>query len=376
LNEYVVQETNAVGKIKEQNKKITSMKISCTTYYTKQQNPALGTTYKELLNLFKDTVIDKALLKTLKTTSSEHYMFVLYVLEMFLNVRFIYIDEENTILSDDEYKKNIKMPPTIVSNMVVVRLGQTPTLVKVYEPDTPREIIEQEITALSPYEAVEEEEKEDVEEEEDELGELEVEGKTQNPLNRGPPIGTSLNSRLNKPNEYSPHSPEFGPSLNKPKNVAPLKPLEAPTGPPVFEPQTPEFGPLTNVKLNNTPRPNKSVNLNKPNSVNLNNSLPIAASANAASINSVSSNNSNAPANAPANTTNSSANAPANAPANSNNSNSSANAPSVNTPANSNNSNSASNSNSESNSNNSNNSANKPKLTMTGGKFKVKKPNK
>ena len=88
-------------------------------------------------------------------------MFMLYVLELFLNVRFIYIDTENNILSDDEYKKNIKMPPTIVSNIVVVRLGQMPSLVKVYEPDTPREIIEQEITALSPKEPEEPEEEEE-----------------------------------------------------------------------------------------------------------------------------------------------------------------------------------------------------------------------
>ena len=147
-NEYVVPETNVVTKIKEQNKKITSMKISCTTYYTKQGKPELGTEYKELLNNFKEKVIDKSLLKSLKTTNPYHFMFVLYVLEIFLNVRFIYIDEDNTILSDEEYKKNIKMPPTISSNIVVVRLGQTPTLVKVYEPDTPREIIEQEITSL------------------------------------------------------------------------------------------------------------------------------------------------------------------------------------------------------------------------------------
>ena len=64
LNEYVVPETNVVGKIKEQNRKITSLKISCTTYYNKIKNPDLGTEYKELLNMFKDKVIDKAVLKS------------------------------------------------------------------------------------------------------------------------------------------------------------------------------------------------------------------------------------------------------------------------------------------------------------------------
>lgn len=274
LTEYVVPETNVVSKIKEQNKRITSLKISCTTYYTKQGKPELGTEYKELLNNFKDKVIDKALLKSLKTINPEHFMFILYVLELFLNVRFIYIDTENTILSDAEYKKNIKMPPTISSNIVVVRLGQMPSLVKVYEPDTPREIIEEEIAALSPSEP----EEEKVEEEEEEE-EPEEKPKTMNPLNRyvpaKVPIGTSLNVKPLEDiepefDEYLPHTPEFGEpvklQLPKIQQYESVKPEE-------YSPHTPEFGP--SAKLNGAKLNNESSNSSRESSVNLNNVTPL-----------------------------------------------------------------------------------------------------
>ena len=269
LTEYVVPETNVVSKIKEQNKRITSLKISCTTYYNKIGKTALGTEYKELLNNFKDKVIDKSLLKSLKTINPEHFMFILYTLELFLNVRFIYIDTENTILSDAEYKKNIKMPPTISSNIVVVKLGQMPSLVKVYEPDTPREIIEEEIAALSPSEP-----EEKVEEEEEEP---EEKPKTMNPLNRyvpaKVPIGTSLNVKPLEDiepefdKEYSPHTPEFGEpvKLQLPKTQPdPVKPKE-------YSPHSPNFGPST--KLNDTN--NESTNSSREPSVNLNKVTPL-----------------------------------------------------------------------------------------------------
>jgi hypothetical protein len=319
LTEYVVPETNVVSKIKEQNRRITSLKISCTTYYNKIGKTALGTEYKELLNNFKDKVIDKALLKSLKTINPEHFMFILYTLELFLNVRFIYIDTENTILSDAEYKKNIKMPPTIASNIVVVRLGQMPSLVKVYEPDTPREIIEEEIAALSPSEP--EEKVEEVEDEEELDEEVEEKPKTLNPLNRPKlRIGTSLNV---KPDEdIEGHTPEFGePNTyeNVPYQLPKMTPYE-PVKPKEYSPHSPNFGP---AKSNNdTKLNNESSNSSREPSVNLNKVTPLNLDK------SSDSNNSNVEPNTTPSSTNS------------------------------------------------NNSSTSTKLSMLGGKIKVKKSNK
>jgi len=302
LNEYVVPETNVVGKIKEQNRRITSLKISCTTFYNKIKNPDLGTEYKELLNMFKDKVIDKAVLKSLKTTKPKNFMFVLYVLELFLNVRFIYIDTDNKIISDDEYTKNIKMPPTISSNIVVVRLGKMASFVKVYEPDTPREIIEEEITELEIARDLTPQEEPNVDEENEEeeanVGEAKIEEK---PINKIAPtkaaIGTSLNFRPNKVEnftpennesgnvDYEPHSPE-GPLPNQSKFIqSKPKPVTSEVKPVQYEPHSPE-GPAPTeinpdysqdpfneetkpVKLNNN---SSNSNNQKPKNVNLNSS--------------------------------------------------------------------------------------------------------
>ena len=290
LNEYVVPETNVVGKIKEQNRKITTLKINIGKNY--KETPKLIEEYKELLNNFKDKVIDKALLKSLKNTNPDKCMFILYALELFLNVRFIYIDAENTILSDDEYKKKIKMPPTISSNIVVVRLGQIPTLVKVYEPDTPREIIEEEITELVPHEQIEEqvEEEELIDEAEPVVG---IKPITSKPINKLEPlkgigksaIGTSLNykpkieenSPVNNesgPVEYEPHSPE-GPLPNSVKFFpSQIKPVTVQVKPAEYEPHSPEGPVPTEINPDYSQEPfieepknvtTESVNLNNSN---------------------------------------------------------------------------------------------------------------
>jgi len=314
--ERLVAEANTVSKIKEQNKRITSLKISCTTYYTKIGKPELGTEYKELLNTFKDKIIDKSVLSSLKTINPDNCMFILHILQLFLNVRFMYIDTDNTIISDADYKQAIKIPTTL-TDTIVVRLGQVPTFVKLYTSDTPREIIEQEITELAPQDP-EAEEGEEIEEGEEEIKEV----KSMNPLNRIAPsrgrLGTSLNTKpLQKlePLEpiYEPHTPEgigpegfstlnatkvnTAPKVNAPKVNAPLftQPIE-------YSPHTPEgIGPegfstlnapklnAPNVKLNNE-SPNESVNLNELTPVNLNKSS--SNNSNVESNNSTSSNNS------------------------------------------------------------------------------------
>jgi hypothetical protein len=322
--ERLVTEANTVSKIKEQNKRITSLKISCTTYYTKIGKPEIGTEYKELLNMFKDKIIDKQLLTLLKSINPNNFMFILHILQILLNVRFIYIDTDNTIISDDDYKQAIKIP-TSLTDTIVVRLGQVPTFVKLYTSDTPREIIEQEIAELAPQDP-EEAEREELEGEE-ELEEEISESKIMNPLNRIQPargrLGTSLNTKpLQKleplqPIEYSPHTPEgIGPeefsTLNAPKVSAP-KVSAVPFTQPTYSPQTPEgIGPegfstlkepnvkapnvkapnvkapnvkAPNVKLNNE-SPNESVDLNELTPVNLNNSGSNNSGSNVESINS------------------------------------------------------------------------------------------
>jgi hypothetical protein len=279
LNEYVVPETNVVSKIKEQNRKITTLKINIGKNY--KETPNLIDEYKELLNIFKDHVIDKALLKSLKTTNPKNFMFVLYVLEFFLNVRFIYIDTDNKIISDDEYKKKIKMPSTISSNIVVVRLGKMAALVKVYEPDTPREIIEEEITELEiSNDLTPQIEEEPVDEEPVDEANVKEANVKETPINKGllskAQIGTSLNFKPEvEPFQYEPHSPE-GPVPNELKIVpSKLKPVTSEVKPFQYEPHSPE-GPGPTVinpdysqdPFNETPKP---VNLN--NSSNSNNNL-------------------------------------------------------------------------------------------------------
>ena len=292
LNEYVVPETNVVSKIKEQNRKITTLKINIGKNY--KETPELIDEYKELLNKFKDTVIDKALLKSLKTTLPKNVMFILYSLEFFLNVRFIYIDTDNKIVSDDEYKKKIKMPSTISSNIIVVRLGKMPALVKVYEPDTPREIIEEEISQLeisndlTPKEEEEPEEEANVEEANVEEANVEEANVKENPINKSSlskaQIGTSLNFRPNKvenftqnvePVQYEPHSPE-GPVPNQTKFVpSKLNTVTSVVKPVQYEPHSPEGpGPTINPDYSQDPfnEEPKQVNLNNSNNNSKNNS--------------------------------------------------------------------------------------------------------
>lgn len=335
--ERLVTEANTVSKIKEQNKRITSLKISCTTYYTKIGKPELGTEYKELLNMFKDKIIDKSLLTLLKGINPNNFMFILHILQLFLNVRFMYIDTDNTIISDDDYKQAIKIPTTL-TDTIVVRLGQVPTFVKLYTPDTPREIIEQEITELAPQDPEPEEgEEEELEEGEEELKEEKsmnfkpktvAMGRLGTSLNTKPPL-QSLQSLEPLKTIYEPHTPEgIGPEqfstlnapkvnatkVNAPKVNAPLftQPIE-------YSPRTPEgIGPegfstlnapklnapqlkapqlnapqlkAPNVKLNNE-SPNESVDLNELTPVNLNKSSSNNSGSNNSGSNNSGSNNS------------------------------------------------------------------------------------
>jgi hypothetical protein len=327
---YVLTEANVVSKIKEQKRKITSIKISIGTYY--KETPKIGEEYKKLLDVFKDRIIDVALLKTLKTTEPDNVMFILYILQLFLNVRFIYIDIDNKILNDAEFNY-IKLLKPNLTDIIVVRLGQSPTLVKVYEPDTPRELIEQEIIELSPHEEPKEDEPnedepepnedepEPNEDELDELGEL----KTIKPSNKraNVPLGTPMNYKppleplqpISESTTYSPHTPEgiwpnqiksrLGsvpsgsvpsgsvpsgsvPSGSMPYSKPPI--VYSPHSPPgIYEPltqpnlplnneQSNEGLPLNNESLNeglplNNESPNQGLNLNNE-SVNSNNSEP------------------------------------------------------------------------------------------------------
>lgn len=307
-NKYVLTEANVVSKIKEQKRKITSIKISIGTYY--KETPKIGEEYKKILDVFKDRIIDVALLKSLKTTEPDNVMFILYILQLFLNVRFIYIDIDNKILNDAEFNY-IKLLKPNLTDIIVVRLGQSPTLVKVYEPDTPRELIEQEIIELSPHEEPKEDEPnedepEPNEDELDELGEL----KTIKPSNKraNVPLGTPMNYKppleplqpISESTTYSPHTPEgiwpnqiksrLGsvPSGSVPYSKPPI--VYSPHSPPgIYEPLTQPNLPLNNepsnegLPLNNEPlneglplnneSPNQGLNLNNE-SVNSNNSEP------------------------------------------------------------------------------------------------------
>jgi hypothetical protein len=132
LAKYIPVNNANVGILKQQISKLKQLKMKSGLKYPKTKNNDVRTRIMEVFDIFgQEPVMDQALLAKLSTqVSPDMRMFALFILEYLLSVRFIFINNDTSLLNEDEMREiKVAGKAETIKKYIVVSLEKIPVFV-------------------------------------------------------------------------------------------------------------------------------------------------------------------------------------------------------------------------------------------------------
>jgi len=171
LAKYIPVNNANVGILKQQIMKLKQLKMKSGLKYPKTKNNDVRTRIMEVFDIFgQEPVMDQALLAKLTTqVSPDMRMFALFILEYLLSVRFIFINNENSLLNEDEMREiKVAGKTETIKKYIVVSLEKIPVFVAEHD-YTPGEDVMTRVEEIKQEHSTEKIEEEDLDLDLDEL---------------------------------------------------------------------------------------------------------------------------------------------------------------------------------------------------------------
>jgi len=171
LAKYIPVNNANVGILKQQIGKLKQLKMKSGLKYPKTKNNDVRTRIMEVFDIFgQEPVMDQSLLKKLSDqVKPDMRMFALFILEYLLSVRFIFINNDTSLLNEDEMRE-IKVAGNSepIKKYIVVSLEDSPVFIADHD-YLPGEDIPTRVEEIKQEHVTEKIEEEDLELELDEL---------------------------------------------------------------------------------------------------------------------------------------------------------------------------------------------------------------